>query len=212
MFRNIQAAPKPAGRHFGAIAVREEAHTTETRIDSSDMPPHLKTCMRPRRDDLVALLPSKAPALPNPGPVDPEIYPFDFRRTAFDRWTSAPGSHRPAHGNTSEQGLGQTDHQIPSVWARRGCFPPPSAGSSAVREGGHTPEPRAGCLHLPPHFQTCMRAQRKIWWHSYPPKAPGHTSRHAKNNPHRGNFSDTSSSQKNLNKYHTSCITCASTV
>ena len=104
--------------------------------------------------------PPKAPGLPNPGPVDPEIYPFDFRRTGFDRWTFTPGCDRSAHGSMSEQGLGLTHHKIPSVSARRGYFPPPSTGGSAVREGGHTPEPRAGCLHLPPHFQTCKRTQR----------------------------------------------------
>jgi hypothetical protein len=124
--------------------------------------PHLKTCGRTRRDVLVALLPPlpKAPGGPNPGHVDPEIYPFDFRRTGFDRWTFTPGCDRSAHGSMSEQGLGLTHHKIPSVSARRGYFPPPSTGGSAVREGGHTPEPRAGCLHLPPHFQTCKRTQR----------------------------------------------------
>jgi hypothetical protein len=58
------------------------------------------------------------------------------------------------------------------VSARRGRFPPPCDGGSDVREGGHTPEPRAGCLHLPPHLQTCKKAQRKTWQHSYPPCTP----------------------------------------
>jgi hypothetical protein len=99
--------------------------------------PHLKTCGRTRRDVLVALLPPlpKAPGGPNPGHVDPEIYPFDFRRTGFDRWTFTPGCDRSAHGSMSEQGLGLTHHKIPSVSARRGYFPPPSTGGSAVRKG-----------------------------------------------------------------------------
>ena len=80
--------------------------------------------------------PTKASGRPNPGPVDPQIYPFDFRRTGFDQWNSPPGCDRSAHGNTPEQGPGPTHHRIPSVLARRGRFPPPSAGDSAVREGG----------------------------------------------------------------------------
>ena len=156
--------------------------------------------------------PPKAPDRPNPGPVDPQIYPFDFRRTGFDQWTSPPGSDRSAHGNTPEQGPGPTPHRIPSVSARRGRFPPPSAGDGAVREGGHTPEPRARCLHPPPHFQTCKRTQRKILWHCYPTKAPDHTRRHARNHPARGIFPHTSASQKIMKNDYTSYITCVCTV
>ena len=69
--------------------------------------------MRTRCDALVALLPPKAPGRPNRGPVDPEIYAFDFRRTGFDQWTFSPGCDRSAHRNTSEQGLGPTHPKIP---------------------------------------------------------------------------------------------------
>ena len=48
---------KTAGRHSGVIAGREGGHTPETRLDTSDMPPHVKTRVRTRRDALVALLP-----------------------------------------------------------------------------------------------------------------------------------------------------------
>ena len=88
----------------------------------------------------------------------------------FDRWTFSPGYDRPARTYTSDQGPGTTHHKIPSVTARRGRFPPPCDGGGDVGEGGHTTEPRAGCLHPPPHFRTCRRAQLKTWWHSYPPK------------------------------------------
>ena len=114
----------------------------------------------------------KAPGGPNPGHVDPEIYPFDFRRTGFDRWTFTPDCDRSAHGSMSEQGLCLTHHKIPSVSARCGCFPPPRAGGSAVREGGHTPEPRVRCLHPPPHFQTCMRPLRDDLVALLPPQGP----------------------------------------
>ena len=168
--------------------------------------------MRTHRDALVALLPPKASGRPNPGPVDPQIYPFDFRRMGFHQWTSPPGCVRSAHGNTSEHGPAPTHCKITYASARRGRFLPPSAGDVAVHEGGHTPEPRAGCLHPPPHFQTCMRAQRKSLGHSYPTKAPDHTRRHARNNPERGIFPLTFSSQKIMKNDNTSYITCVYTV
>jgi hypothetical protein len=104
----------------------------------------------------------------NPGTVDRAVYAFDFRRTGFDRWTFSPGGDSRAHRYTSDHGPGTTHREIPSVTARRGRSPPPCDGGGDVGEGGHTTEPRAGCLHPPPHFQTCRWAQLKTWRHSYP--------------------------------------------
>ena len=100
------------------------------------------------------------------------IYPFDFHRTGFGRGTFPPGCDRPAHRYTSDQGPGPTHRKIPYVSTRRGHFHPLCDGDRDVREGGHATEPRAGCLHPPPHFGTCERAQRKTSRHSYPPKVP----------------------------------------
>ena len=72
-------------------------------------------CMRSRCDVPVALLPPRAPVLPNPVVFDHGIYPFDFARTRFDQWTYSPGCVRSAHRNTLEQHPGQTHGKIPSV-------------------------------------------------------------------------------------------------
>ena len=79
--------------------------------------------------------PPKAPNRPNPGPIDLEIYAFDFCHTGFDQQTFSPGYDRSAHRNTWEQGLGQTHHKIPSVSTQRGRFPPPSVDGIAIHEG-----------------------------------------------------------------------------
>ena len=44
--------------------------------------------------------PPKAPNWPNPGPVDPEIYAFDFCQTGFNQWMFSPGYDRSAYRNT----------------------------------------------------------------------------------------------------------------
>uniref|UniRef100_A0A8R7UZ11 Uncharacterized protein n=1 Tax=Triticum urartu TaxID=4572 RepID=A0A8R7UZ11_TRIUA len=40
--------------------------------------------------------PPKAPNWPNPEPVDPEIYAFDFHQTRFNQWMFSPGYDRSA--------------------------------------------------------------------------------------------------------------------
>ena len=56
--------------YYCVITVHEGGHTPETRAASSDMPPHHPACMRSRCDAPVALLPPKAPVLPNPVAFD----------------------------------------------------------------------------------------------------------------------------------------------
>ena len=114
--------------------------------------------------------PQTTPVPSNPGTVDRAVYAFHFRRTGFDRWTFSPGCDSQAHRYTSDQGPGTTHTNSSSVTARRGRSPPPCDGGGDVSEGVHTTEPRAVCLHPPPHFRTCRRAQRKTRRHSYPPK------------------------------------------
>ena len=89
---------------------------------------------------------------------------------------------------------------------------PLQAPATAPSVKGVTPEPRARCLHPPPHFHTCKRTQRKILWHCYPTKAPDHTRRHARNNLERGIFPHTSASQKMMKNDYTSYISCVCTV
>ena len=115
VFSNIDAASLPQNVYFRIITVRAGGHAPETRAASSDMPPHHPACMRARYDTPVALLPPRAPVPANPVTFDHEIYPFDFARTGFDKWTSPPGCVRSAHRNTLEQHPGQTHSKISSV-------------------------------------------------------------------------------------------------
>ena len=115
VFNNIHAASLPQNVYYRVIAVREGGHAPETRLASSDMPPHHPACMRARCDAPVALLPPSALVPPNPVAFDHGIYTFDFARTGFDQWTSPPGCIRSAHRNTLEQHPGQTHSKIPSV-------------------------------------------------------------------------------------------------
>ena len=70
VFSNIDAASLPQNIYYRVIAVREGGHAPETRPASSDMQPHHPACMRARCDAPVALLPPRAPDLPNPVAFD----------------------------------------------------------------------------------------------------------------------------------------------
>ena len=135
-----RAFPPPGA---GGGAVREGGHAPETRAASSDMPQHHPACMRARYDAPVALLP--------PGPPS---------RLTLERLTTRSRSlishvraltSGPLHPVVSGQPIGTPGSNIrakPTATSTpcrpdASVSPPPGDDSSAVHDGGHTPETRA---------------------------------------------------------------------
>ena len=144
--------------------------------------------------------PPKAPGRPNPGPVDPQIYPLTFAGRAL--------TNGPPHLVLIGQPMGTLRSKVRAqpTTGSPPCRPdaavsPLQAPATAPSVKGVTLRSRVPGVCTRHRTSTRVRGpSAKILWHCYPTKAPDHTRRHARNNPERGIFPHTSASQKIMEK------------
>jgi hypothetical protein len=159
---------------LGGGVVLEVGHTPETLAASSDMPQHHPTCMTGRCDALVALLPP-APLGP-PSRLTLERLTMRSSPLTFHGRASNSGPLHPVVSGQHRGTPGSIIRENPQLHPLRvdptRPFPPPGAGGGAIREGGHSPETRAGRLQPPQHTQTCEKPCTQDCWHPSPWRPP----------------------------------------